>query len=197
MYARRRHPLTALTILAFILACAVSASAQETRARTGGTLRLDAQALRLDALALAAPVVAGATAPVLATTTAPVAESSPLAVDRMRRGRALLTAGVTMLVSGGAMLALLGGKSSCGEDGSRRHLMAPLVAGGLVAGVGLTMTLGGSFKLAGVPRDFRRDHPPSAGKRVGMALGALGLGVLTQALMWAVSVPEIIDCSTS
>ena len=76
-------------------------------------------------------------------------------------------------------------------------MIAPFAADVPVAAAGLVMVMGGRFALAQVPTEFRRSHRPSRGKRAGMAFSVLALAALNQAVLWSVSVPEIIDCSTS
>jgi hypothetical protein len=66
------------------------------------------------------------------------------------------------------------------------------VTSGLVGGIGLSMTIGGGVRLAGVPREKRR--PSSVGRALAVAGIALATAVASQALLYLISIPDLV-CS--
>jgi hypothetical protein len=115
--------------------------------------------------------------------------------NQTKSARAMLVVGTTMMLSGIAHAAAFGHRNVCYEPDER--LRMPPVFGGLVAAVGATLVFRGGFKLANVPDAYRLRHPPSVGKRVGMAFGVFGLLVLSQATMFAANVGPWVECISS
>jgi hypothetical protein len=71
---------------------------------------------------------------------------------RLRRGRALIAVGSGLIAAGIVHAAALGHRGVCAYDDDR--LILPPITGSIVAAAGRGMTLGGGFKIAGVPGEF-------------------------------------------
>lgn len=115
--------------------------------------------------------------------------------QQLRKARRQLLIGSVLTVSGIINAAWMGNRNVCYE--SNKRLILPIVMGGLTAAAGVTLVVSGGVKLAGIPLGDRLRHPNSPGKRLGMAVGDIGLLALSQAALAAVSVGPLISCVTS
>lgn len=114
-------------------------------------------------------------------------------VRRLRRGRAFIATGVS-LIAAGLVQALLVGRVQCSEPEEKLTLTRTL--GGVAAGIGLSFVFGGTGAVLAVPRQTRQSHR-MGGIAAGTTLGALlGTGLAWGALFLG-SFSEFINCVSS
>jgi hypothetical protein len=114
---------------------------------------------------------------------------------RLRRARILAVIGSGFLVGGIVHAATFGRRHVCSEP--EKRMIGPPITGGLMAGLGFGLTLGGGIMMAHVPGDFRDKARLTPGAKAGMAFAALGVAVISAATLFAVSASEWIDCFSS
>jgi hypothetical protein len=109
----------------------------------------------------------------------------------VRRARAMLMAGTGLLAASAFTLGRLTGHCLATD----RPMRGPLIAGGVSAGLGAAVLLGGGIKLALVPRAQRHRLLPLTPRRVtGLVLGGLAIGAVTTAMAFLASAPDYIGC---
>lgn len=112
---------------------------------------------------------------------------------RLRWARALLPAGGILMASGAIQLAAFA-KNRCYDEGEPRRARW---SGGVMAAVGLGLTVAGTFSLVSVPEQRRAEHSISRRRRRGAAMAILGsfFNVLVPAL--TVGLIERVVCASS
>ncbi len=113
----------------------------------------------------------------------------------VRHARTMLVSGIPLILSGVMHAAIFGRKiAGCGAN---ERLPLPPVLGAVVATAGVSLIFAGGFKLASVSREYRSQHPASAGKRVSMVVGALALFGVSQAVLFGASAKALLHCVTN
>ncbi|MET0284114.1 MAG: hypothetical protein ABW352_06580 [Polyangiales bacterium] len=120
-------------------------------------------------------------------------EDPTLLRHQQRRGSALIMVGSGLLAAAAVHAAVFAPRTYCySYDEPNTRLKTPPIAAGVATGLALGLLVGGILKLTRVPRQFRRSHPS---RITGFVLGALASGLVSSALLYAVSAPEILSCS--